>query len=284
MATLFRHALCNEVFKDWKFADACKLMKKAGFDGIEIAHFTLADDPASISAAQRAEYRRIMASEGLTFVGLHWLMVAPKGLHVTTPDTALRARSWRHIDSLIDLCADLGPNGVMIFGSPQQRSSTGGLTVAQATANWAEGLASVADHAGARGVTVLVEALPAAQSDVVQTLEQAVAVVNQIHHPAIRTMFDVHNAIDEAEPHAVLVDRYFDYIRHIHLNELDGRHPGAGDYDFAPLLETLGRRRFPYWLSSEVFDFSPGAEKIALDTIGHMKAVAAAVESKLGVH
>lgn len=60
-------------------------------------------------------------------------MVSPAGLHVTTPDHALRARSWRHIHDLIDLCADLGPNGVMIFGSPKQRTSTGGLTPTEAT-------------------------------------------------------------------------------------------------------------------------------------------------------
>jgi D-psicose/D-tagatose/L-ribulose 3-epimerase len=36
----------------------------------------------------------------LIFVGLHWLMVSPKSLHVTTPDARLRRRSWEHIRSL----------------------------------------------------------------------------------------------------------------------------------------------------------------------------------------
>ncbi|MCX6625239.1 MAG: sugar phosphate isomerase/epimerase, partial [Acidobacteria bacterium] len=241
-----------------------------------LAHFTLAENPVDITPAKRREYRDVMASEGLEFVGLHWLMVAPKGLHVSTPDAGLRARSWGHIDSLIDLCADLGPNGVMVFGSPFQRATTGGLSRAEATKNWVDGLASVADHAHTRGVVILVEALPVAQCDVVQTLEEAAGIVRQLDHPAIRTMFDVHNAIDEVEPHPVLVDRYFDLIRHVHLNELDGRHPGAGDYNFQPLLETLARRGFKHWISSEVFDFSPGSEKIAYDTLRHMKAAAAA--------
>ncbi len=63
-------------------------------------------------------------------------MVSPKGLHVTTPDAVLRARSWEHIRHLIDLCADLGPDGVMVFGSPKQRSTTGGLTREEATRNY----------------------------------------------------------------------------------------------------------------------------------------------------
>ena len=112
---------------------------------------TLAETPAEVSAAQRAGYRDIIASEGLTFVGLHWLMLSPKGLHVTGPDEGLRRRSWDHIRALIDLCADLGPDGVLVFGSPNQRKTTGGLTREQATRNYIDGLASVAKQAESHG-------------------------------------------------------------------------------------------------------------------------------------
>jgi len=136
-----------------------RAIRRAGYSGIEIAPFTLAGTPGEITAAQRAEYRDIMGSEGLQFVGLHWLMVSPKGLHVTGPDADLRRRSWDHIRALIDLCADLGPDGVMVFGSPQQRSTTGGVTREQATRHYVDGLAGVAGQAESRGVKVLVEAL-----------------------------------------------------------------------------------------------------------------------------
>lgn len=272
MAYQFRHATCNEAFKDYDFRSACKAIRKAGYDGIEIAPFTLADDPATIPHDKRVEYRNIMADEALKFVGLHWIMVSPKGLHVTTPDEELRARSWRHIHYLIDLCADLGPMGVMVFGSPYQRASTGGLTREQATAHFIEGLAEVAPHAESQGVTILVEALPIAQSDVVQTLEEAVGIVKQIGSRAIRTMFDTHNAIDEKESHAVLVDRYFDYIRHVHVNELDGKHPPHGGYDFKPVLDVLRRRGYGGWVSLEAFDFSFPPEQIVTESINHMKA------------
>lgn len=268
----FRHAVCNEAFEKWPFADACKTIRQTGYTGIEIAPFTLAESPRDISPAQRAEYREIMRNEGLTFAGLHWLMVSPKGLHVTTPDAELRQRSWDHIRDLIGLCADLGPNGVMVFGSPKQRSATGGLTRAEATRNYIDGLAGVAPHAESRGVTVLVEALPANQSDVVQTLEEAVSIVKEIGSPAIRTMFDVHNAIDEKDSHADLVDRYFEFIRHVHVNELDGRHCGTGGYDFAPVFEVLARRGYGGWISLEAFDFSPGPERLAQESLRHLES------------
>ena len=273
MPCAFRHSMCNEAFGQRPFAETVKAIRHAGYSGVEIAPFTLAESPVDISAGERREYRAAMASEGLAFVGLHWLMVSPPGLHVTTPDDALRQRSWEHIRRLIDLCADLGPGGVMVFGSPQQRSTTGGLTREEATCHFVDGLASIAPHAESAGVTVLVEALPVAQSDVVQSLAEAAAIVRRIASPAIRTMFDVHNAIDERETHTALVDRYFDLIRHVHVNELDGRHCGTGGYDFRPLLEVLARRGYAGWISLEAFDFSYGGERIAAESLAHLESV-----------
>jgi D-psicose/D-tagatose/L-ribulose 3-epimerase len=271
MADTLKHAMCNEAFGETPFAEQCRTLKSAGYRGIEIAPFTLAADPSSISPQQRREYRRTITDEGLEFVGLHWLMVSPRGLHVTAPDKSLRERSWSHIRNLIDLCADLGDNGVMVFGSPQQRSTTGGLTRQEATRNYIEGLASVAPHAEQRRVTVLVEALPAAQSDVVQTLAEAVSIVQEINSPGVKTMFDTHNAADETEPHCALVERYFDFIRHVHVNEMDGRYPGTGNYDFGSLFRTLMRLNYQHWVSLEVFDFKPGAAQIAQESLNHLK-------------
>jgi sugar phosphate isomerase/epimerase len=112
-----------------------------------------------------------------------------------------------------------------------------------------------------------VEALPIGQCDVITTLAEAAAIVKQMGSRSVRTMFDVHNAVDEKEPHAVLVDRYFDLIRHVHINEMDGRHPGTGTYDFKPLFEMLRRRNYRHWVSLEAFDFTPGPEKIAADSL-----------------
>lgn len=273
MPYAFRHSMCNEAFEGWSFAQTARAIRAAGYTGIEIAPFTLAEAPSDISASRRQEYRDIVASEGLTFAGMHWLMVSPKGLHVTTPDRALRERSWDHIRRLIDLAADLGPQPVLVFGSPKQRSTTGGLTREEATRNFAEGLRSIAPHAESRQVTVLAEALPIGQGNVVQTLAEAAAIVREIASPAIQTMFDVHNAIDETEPHEALVDRYFDLIRHVHVNEFDGRHCGTGGYDYRPIFEVLARRRYAGWISLEAFDFAPGGERIARESLRHLESV-----------
>jgi sugar phosphate isomerase/epimerase len=273
MGYRFRHAICNEVYQGWDFAQACRHMRETGYEGIEIAPFTLSENPTTIPREQRREYAKTIRDEGLHFVGLHWLMVAPKGLHVTTPDDDLRERSWQHIHGLIDLCADLGPHGIMVFGSPLQRGTTGGSSREDATKRFADGLASVAPRAAERGVTILIEALPANQTDVVCSLDEAVSIARQIGSPAIRSMFDSHNAVDEAEPHAALVEKHFEWIRHVHVNETDGGHCGTGDYDFAPVFAALKRLHYKGWISLEAFDFSPGAERIAPESLRYLEAI-----------
>jgi len=271
MTPRYRHAMCNEAFGDTSFADTCRTLREAGYSGIEIAPFTLAAVPMEISPAQRRDYRAVMQDEGLEFAGLHWLMVSGEGLHVTTPDDKLRARSWQRVRQLIDLCADLGPDGVLVFGSPKQRSSTGGLTREQATQHFVEGLRAVAPQAGDRGVTVLVEALTSKQTDVVLSLEEAAGIVEEIAHPAIQTMFDVHNAEEEATPHTELLARYLPVIRHVHVNEMDGRCPGTGNYDFGALLAKLTELNYQGWVSLEVFDYSPSAAEIARASLDYLK-------------
>jgi sugar phosphate isomerase/epimerase len=77
----------------------------------------------------------------------------------------------------------------------------------------------------------------------------------------------------------LLVDRYFDVIRHVHVNELDGRHCGAGTYDFKPLLDALRRRNYSGWVSLEAFDFTPGAQKLVTESLRHLESEIAQLPS-----
>jgi len=210
----FRFATCNEVFQNQSISDVCAQVRRAGYQGLEIAPFALAPDPAALDATERASIRKSMHDNGLEFVGLHWLLAAPEGLHATARHKNLRERTWKYVSHFVDLCADLaaspdGKNGVVVFGSPKQRSSRDGLTSQEATAAFIEGIQKEAPHAESRGVTLLIEPLSPDQTDVVTSLAEAVSIVRQIGSPAIQTMFDVHNAIAEIASHVDLLREFW---------------------------------------------------------------------------
>ena len=278
MPTSHRFAVCNELFGQLTLEQTCREINSAGYTGIEIAPFTLSDNAVTLTTEDRTRIRNIIICSGLTFVGLHWLLVSPKGLHATTVDTALRRKTWEFIDGLVDLCGDLSnPPGtgdtVMVFGSPQQRSAGTDTTASEAAAILKEELARIAPHAATRRVQLLLEPLSRNQTNVVNTLAEAVEIVRAIGSPAVQTMFDVHNAVDEHENHLQLLEHYAPYIRHVHVNELDGREPGTGDYDFGSLLSTLTQSDYRGWVSLEVFDFTRNGTEIARNALQHLSSV-----------
>ena len=271
----FHWAICNETFAGSSFREGCRLAREAGFAGLEIAPFTLSEDPAALSRDQRRAVREAMAAEKIAYVGLQAFLSAPKGLHLTGPDAAVRARSWEYFRQMLDLAADLGAGAVMVLGSGRQRAAVEGVSVAEATARLREGLAALAAQAEARRVEVLLEPLAGHLCNVVTSLEEAVAMVREINSPYVQTIFDTHNAVNEKLPHAELVKKYHRHIRHVHVNEIDGRRPGAGDYDFRPVLQALQDLGYRRWVSVEVFDFTPGGERIARESFQHLSRLAA---------
>jgi D-psicose/D-tagatose/L-ribulose 3-epimerase len=147
----FRFAICNEVFGKIPMPGACKQIADLGYDGIEIAPFTLAGDPSALDLASRKAIGSTVRNHSLAFVGLHWLLVGPEGLHATTRDESVRQRTWNYVRDMIDLCADLAApedehKGVLVFGSPKQRSAVDGMSPKEATDVFVHELAHVAPY------------------------------------------------------------------------------------------------------------------------------------------
>jgi D-psicose/D-tagatose/L-ribulose 3-epimerase len=272
----FNYAFCNESMRGMSWTDQVGLAARAGYRGIEIAPFSLVSESvAEMNSAARREMVRVLKRAGIECAGLHWLLSPPPtGLHVTTPDRDVRAKSWAYVEALIDFCGDLGGT-VMVFGSPKGRSAGPGQSPADAGTLLAEGLSRVADRAGRRGVKILLEALGHDQTDVVNSLAETAELLRKIDHPAIQTMFDFHNTLDETEPFPVLIEKYYASIHHVHVQEMDGRYLGSGngEKEFVPAFQKLRDLGFDKWISVEVFDFAPGAEIIARQSLETLRAI-----------
>jgi len=259
-----KYAICNELFGDMDFTDSCELLQRYGYHGIEIAPFTLFDDPGTFTSRRIGEIRRILEDHDLEFTGLHWLFLKPEGLHITTPDETTRRRSWDHLKRLVDLAGQLG-GGVLVLGSPKQRNSIG-ISRGQAAANLEEGLRSLADFTARRNCTILLESLSPDQTDVINTLGEAEESIRRIGHPAIQGIFDFHNCADEAGSWEDLIEDHFSVIRHVHLNEVNGSYPGTGSSDFLPAFEKLEEKGYAGWISLEIFHLPEDPAKVLRET------------------
>ena len=81
-------ALCNEVLAPLPFAEQCRIAAALGYMGLEVAPYTVCDDPAVMTDTEARALARIASDHGLAITGLHWLLVKPASLSITTADPA----------------------------------------------------------------------------------------------------------------------------------------------------------------------------------------------------
>lgn len=270
-----RLALCNEVLRDQPFAAQCTYAVALGYDALEVAPFTLADDPLELTPTQCAAIRRAAADAGVAISGLHWLLVKPDGLSVTAPDAATRRRTIDAMRRLVDLCAEVGGR-YLVHGSPAQRRTPAGVAPATARGWIREALAVAAEAARNANVVYVLEPLPRDETDQVNTLDEAVALVREIDSPALATMLDTKSAALAEPTSAVdLLVRWLPtgLIRHVQLNDRNRRGPGQGDDRFAGVLRALIGHGYDGDIAIEPFDYVPDGAACAARAAGYVRGL-----------
>jgi sugar phosphate isomerase/epimerase len=269
-----RISLCNEVIRELPLERQFEFARKVGYDGLEIAPFTLGEEPHRLSAAQRATVRKAAADAGIPVTGLHYLMLAPKGLSITSSDAGQRARSIEFMRALCELAADLGA-GLLVHGSPAQRRLEPGRE-AEGRKWGAECFAAVADAAAKAGVTYCVEPLAPPEANFVLSVEEAAAIVRAIASPAVKTMIDC-SAAGRAETQAIpdLIRQWLPsgLIAHIHFNDPNRRGPGEGALAFGPILTALREGGYGGMAAVEPFIYEPDGPACAARAIGYLRGL-----------
>jgi sugar phosphate isomerase/epimerase len=268
--------MCNETFEGWDHARVCRQVAELGYQGLEIAPFTLAPRITDVSAAQRQKLRREAEAAGLQIIGLHWLLAKTEGLQLTAHDAAVRRRTADYLVELARCTRDLGGN-LMVFGSPAQRHIPAGATRQQATEYALDTLRLVAPRIADLGVRFCLEPLSPPEADFINTCAEAQAILDQLAHPAFALHLDVKAMSTEDAPTPDVIRRHGRAAGHFHANDVNRRGPGFGATDFVPIFQALKDSGYRGWVSVEVFDYAPDPVTIAQDSIRYMRACATRV-------
>jgi len=269
-----KYSLCNEVIRELPFAAQCEFAAALGYDGLEVAPFTLSDRPHEAGAIDVAATRKAAQDAGIEITSLHWLLVTPDGLSITDADAAVRARTVDVMRRLIDLCAELGGKA-LVHGSPAQRQLPAG-DEAPARQRALDCFAAIADDARAAEVIYCIEALAPTDADFINRIAEAAAMVDSIASPNLRTMLDCCATARLAEERPeTLIDKWLPsgHIAHIQVNDGNGRGPGQGDVSFAPILAALRRHGYAGTIAVEPFEYHPDGPAAAARAIGYLRGI-----------
>src|SRR5262249_37439957 len=167
-----RYAICNETFDGWDHAQVCRTAAELGYQGLEIAPFTLAPRVTDVTAERRRTLRKQAEDCGLQATALPWLLAKTEGLQLTPAAEPVRRRPADYLGELARCCRYLGGD-LMVFGSPAQRRIPVGATRARAVEyavdTFRRALPGLVEH----GVRLCLEPLSPPEADFLNTCAEA---------------------------------------------------------------------------------------------------------------
>jgi len=265
-----RYALCNETFQSKPFEAGIEAVEKAGYDGVEIAPFTIASDILQINSRRRSQIAQHIERCSLECVGLHWLLAKTEGYHLTSPEKEVRRKTTEYFVQLAQLCRDLN-GSVLVFGSPEQRSLMPGVTQQQAMDYAREVLYESLPAMERNNVVLAIEPLTPAESDFLNTASATIELIERIGCEYIQLNLDCKAMSSERQPIPEIICESAKHIAHFHANDPNLQGPGFGDLEFGPIFKALRDADYDDWISVEVFDYSPGEERLAVESIEYLK-------------
>jgi len=265
-----RYAICNETFEGWDHERICRTIAGLGYTGLEMAPFTLAPRITEVSAERRRELKRQADEHGITLIGLHWLLAKTEGLHLTSPDPAVRQRTADYLLELAKCCRDLGGD-ILVFGSPAQRRIPANHSRMQAVDFAVDTLRRAKKGIADCGVRFCLEPLSPPEADFINTAADAIDILDRINHKSFLLHLDVKAMSTEGSPAPDLIRLHRARLGHFHANDPNRRGPGFGSTNFVPIFQALKEINYQGWVSVEVFDYTPDGETIARESIRYMR-------------
>jgi len=257
-----KFALCNEIFRNLPLEDAFQKIADIGYQGVEIAPFTLQSNPLNLSESDADRCRTAAEKVGLEVVGLHWLMAETEGLHLTHTDPSILDATKDYLIHLGKLTARMN-GSILVLGSPQQRNLLPGVSYEEAFERAVSLMKEVCLEIEGDGVAFAIEPLAKVETDFLSSCEQGRDFVRAVNHPACGLHLDIKAMT--AEPHGVChaISKYNADCIHFHANDSNLRGPGQGPTDINEVARTLHSTSYQGWVSVEAFDYFPNPEECA---------------------
>ncbi|MDQ3788422.1 MAG: sugar phosphate isomerase/epimerase [Actinomycetota bacterium] len=212
----------------WDFAT------KAGYEAIELR------GKGDLALEKRLPELRRAAADGVVM-----RTVCVDMLHFFGAfDPALRADAITQMRSQLTVIAELGGVGAMTpasygmfsrrlppFEPPRTEAEDREVLLA--------GLTELGEHAAAEGVVLFLEPLNRYEDHMVNRLEQAASLIDEVGLSSIRIGADTYHMNIEEDHPADSLRRWGSYLGHVQVSDSNRLQPGAGHVDWAGVIAAL---------------------------------------------
>ena len=144
---------------------------------------------------------------------------------------------YHYVYTALERASDVGGK-IIVFGSGGARNVPDGFMPDEASEQLLAFLNLCADASDEMGVTVVIEPLQKAESNIINRVSEAALLVRHIARPGVQALGDTFHMEREDEPLSALVDAR-DVLAHVHVADTNRRAPATGTYDYVALFRAL---------------------------------------------
>ena len=109
-----------------------------------------------------------------------------------------------------------------------------------------------------------------AEGDFLLTAAEGRELVSLVGSPHVRLHLDCKAMASESVPPAEIIQANRDILAHFHANDPNRQGPGMGQLEMVPIFAALKEIDWRGWVSVEVFDYSPGIERLVRESMANM--------------
>ncbi len=221
-------------------------IKEIGYDGVEVPIFE----------HDAAAFQRLGGKLDELELERTAVTVSTGDANPISPDSSVRAEAVTRLKGAVDMCELVG--APMLCGP--YHSALGEFSGAMPSEEeWANGKATlreVADYAGEKGVTLVLEYLNRFELYFLNSAADCARFVREVDHPNLRMMYDTFHANIEEKDITEAVKSCIDVCAHVHISENDRSTPGSGGVDWDTSFAALKEVGYEGWMVVEAFGLS----------------------------
>ncbi len=281
-----KFSLCNEMFQHWSLENQFEAFASWGYDGAELAPFTL--DPSlqsgnsscinisNISDSIVQRIHNISQRTGVVVSGFHWILSHTSGLHLTSSEKQIQENTTCYLAQLTRLCSDLN-GSYIVLGSPKQRNIPPTLNRQEAEHNAVKVLEPLLPVLERCKVNLAIEPLAPTETNFLTNSEETIDFIAQLDNPKQLCVHLDCKAMARGEYQSIpeVIERVNKThpIVTFHANDPNLQGPGFGALDFHPIIHALQKASFHGWIGIEPFDYTPGVTELGFRSISYLKGI-----------
>jgi sugar phosphate isomerase/epimerase len=237
-------------------------LREAGYDYIECA---LASLPIENESELREMFPRYMDSP---IPVRAFNVFFPGDLLVVGPNTD-DVRIGNYLHHAAEFMGKLGAS-IAVLGSGRSRCVPEGWERSRAEDQLLRLLERISDEFDGTGVTLAVEPLNKKETNLINSVAEAVAYAKTVNRSNVRVLADFYHMDEEREPLQTLVEHQ-DWLAHIHLADTLRQSPGTGRYPYKEFAAQLKASGYSGMISAECSVKEPETEFAA--SLAYLKQI-----------